>query len=176
VLAYLAHFEESRRTAPTSAAPPDSELVASLLSSPPEEGVGIERLLNVLDQAVDTGFDTSSPGFLSYIPTGGLYTSSLGSFLGAATNQYTGGSHASPGAVALEQSVVDWMTSLFGFSEGSGGVLFSGGLIANLTAVVTARSQLGEDFDDGVIYVSARSHHSIEKAPASPAFGHLMCA
>jgi hypothetical protein len=70
VLAYLDHFEESRRTAPTSAATPDSELVASLLASPPGEGVGIERLLNVLDQAVDTGFDTSSPGFLSCIPTG----------------------------------------------------------------------------------------------------------
>lgn len=43
-------------------------------------------------------------------------------------------------------------------------MLFSGGSIANLTAVVTARSQLGEDFDGGVIYASARSHHSIEKA------------
>jgi aromatic-L-amino-acid decarboxylase len=105
VLAYLDHFEESRRTAPTSVAPPDSELVASLLASPPEEGVGIERLLNVLDHAVDTGFDTSSLGFLSYIPTGGLYASSLGSFLGAGTNQYTGGSHASPGASHLSRAL-----------------------------------------------------------------------
>lgn len=40
----------------------------------------------------------------------------------------------------------------------------SGGSIANLTAVVTARSQLGEGFHDGVIYASERAHHSINKA------------
>ena len=164
VLKFLDRFEESRASAPATSPPADAALIEQLLAPPPEKGVAIEPLLNALDQAVDTGFDTSSPGFLSYIPTGGLYTSSLGSFLGAGTNRYTGGSHASPGAVAIEQSVIDWMISLFGLPDGSGGVLFSGGSIANLTAVVTARSRLGEYFDDGVLYTSARSHHSIEKA------------
>jgi aromatic-L-amino-acid decarboxylase len=164
VLDFLDRFEESRGAAPATSPPADAALIEQLLAPPSDEGVAIEPLLRLLDQAVDTGFDTSSPGFLSYIPTGGLYTSSLGSFLGAGTNQYTGGSHASPGAVAIEQSVIDWMISLFGLPEGSAGVLFSGGSIANLTAVVAARSRLGEDFDDGVLYTSVRSHHSIEKA------------
>ena len=164
VMEYLSQFEEDRSSAPALSAATDSGLIARLLAPPSEEGIAIGPLLSLLDQAVDTGFDTSSPGFLSYIPTGGLYTSSLGSFLGAGTNQYTGGSHASPGAVAIEQSVIDWMTGLFGLPEGSGGVLFSGGSIANLTAVVAARSKLGEDFSSGVLYTSERSHHSIDKA------------
>jgi len=164
VLDFLDRFEESRGAAPATSPPAEAALIEELLAPPSDGGVEIEPLLRLLDQAVDTGFDTSSPGFLSYIPTGGLYTSSLGSFLGAGTNQYTGGSHASPGAVAIEQSVIDWMTALFGLPEGSGGVLFSGGSIANLTAVVAARSRLGEDFGDGVLYTSVRSHHSIEKA------------
>ncbi|MBT6443767.1 MAG: hypothetical protein HOK58_02130 [Acidimicrobiaceae bacterium] len=56
------------------------------------------------------------------------------------------------------------MTSLFDLPESSGGVLVSGGSIANQIAVVTARSRFGEDFGNGVIYASTRSHHSIEKA------------
>jgi aromatic-L-amino-acid decarboxylase len=164
VLGFLDQFEQSRGEGPASSVQTNTELVEELLAPPTEDGVAIEHLLRLLDQAVATGFDTSSPGFLSYIPTGGLYTSSLGTFLGAGTNQYTGGSHASPGAVAMEQSVIEWMTSLFGLPQGSGGVLFSGGSIANLTAVVAARTRLGEDFGDGVLYTSTRSHHSIEKA------------
>lgn len=164
VLNFIDRFLKSRLDAPAVLPPTAPGLIDALLGSPPAEGVPIEELLSTFDAAIDTGFDTTSPGFLSYIPTGGLYTSALGSFLGAATNQYTGGQHAAPGAVAIEQSVIDWMTSLFGLPESSGGILLSGGSAANLTAVVTARDQMGDDFSEGVIYSSERSHHSIAKA------------
>lgn len=164
VLSYLDRYQADRPGSPASSVPPEPGLLSTLLASPTEDGVDIETLLDQIDKAADTGFDTSSASFLSYIPTGGLYTSALGTFLGAGTNQYTGGSHASPGAVAIEQSVINWMISLFGLPENSGGVLFSGGSIANLTAVVAARARLGEEFGNGVLYTSARSHHSIEKA------------
>jgi aromatic-L-amino-acid decarboxylase len=161
---FVERFLETRPTAPAILPAADPGLIDELLAPPPAEGVPIDEILATFATAIETGFDTTSPGFLSYIPTGGLYTSALGSFLGAATNQYTGGQHAAPGAVAIEQSVIDWMTSLFGLPEGSGGILLSGGSQANLTAVVTARERLGEDFNDGVIYTSERSHHSIAKA------------
>jgi aromatic-L-amino-acid decarboxylase len=164
VLSFVNQFLETRSIAPASLPPATPGLIAELLSPPPADGVPIDELLETFSAAMDTGFDTTAPGFLSYIPTGGLFTSALGSFLGAATNQYTGGQHAAPGAVAIEQSVIDWMTSLFGLPDGSGGILLSGGSQANLTAVVTARERLGEDFGDGIIYASERSHHSITKA------------
>jgi len=164
VVAFVDRFLESRSDAPAILPPADPDLIAALLAPPPARGSSIVELLATFTAAIETGFDTTSPGFLSYIPTGGLYTSALGSYLGAATNQYTGGQHAAPGAVAIEQSILDWMTLLFGLPESSGGILVSGGSQANLTAVVTARECMGEDFGDGMIYTSERSHHSIVKA------------
>jgi len=164
VVAFVHRFLETRPDSPATLPPASPDLIAALLAPPPAQGSSIDELLASFDAAIGTGFDTTSPGFLSYIPTGGLFTSALGSFLGAVTNQYTGGQHAAPGAVAIEQSVINWMTSLFGLPEGSGGILLSGGSVANLTAVVTAREQLGDNFSEGVIYTSERSHHSIVKA------------
>lgn len=110
VVEFVNRFLETRSNVPAILPPADPALIGELLGPPPDEGMSIEELLATYGAAINTGFDTTSPGFLSYIPTGGLYTSALGSFLGAATNQYTGGQHAAPGAVAMEQSVIDWMT------------------------------------------------------------------
>ncbi len=164
VLDHINGFIDQLDTSPASAAPIDPELMQELLTQPGEDGVELALLLERLGRATATGFDSASGRFMSFIPSGGIYTAALGSFLANALNRYTGGSHAAPGAVAIEESVVRWMTSLFGLPETSGGLLLSGGSIANLTAVVTARSQLGERFHDGVIYTSERAHHSIDKA------------
>ncbi|MGI9608302.1 MAG: pyridoxal phosphate-dependent decarboxylase family protein, partial [Acidimicrobiales bacterium] len=164
VLDFVDTWLEDRATEPATYDAPDVGLMEELLSPPSEQGREPGELLDAIDRATRTGFDSAGPGFLSYIPTGALYTAALGSLVGSATNQYTGGSHASPGTTAIEESVIRWMTELFGLPASAGGLLLSGGSIANLTAVVAARSRLGDDFADGVIYASTRAHHSIEKA------------
>ncbi|MFT7475484.1 MAG: aromatic-L-amino-acid decarboxylase [Verrucomicrobiales bacterium] len=163
VLDFLNDFVEERGSSPASWDSP-TDLPEAFSVGPPELGRDIEALLEVLKQATETGFDTAGPGFLSYIPSGGLYSAALGTFVASTINRYTGAAHASPGVTAIEQSVVDWMVKLFGLPTGAGGLLLSGGSIANLTAVVAARSRLGDRFDDGVIYTSDRAHHSITKA------------
>jgi|TARA_B100000315_G_scaffold251279_1_gene285780 Zn-dependent oligopeptidase len=46
-----------------------------------------------------------------------------------------------------------------GYPAGAGGFLTSGGSLATLTAVITARyTRLGEQFLDAVLYVSEQSH------------------
>ena len=164
VVGHVTRFLGGRTESPAVSPPTDPALIAELLEPPDEHGRPIGDLLEVFDRALDTGFDTASGKFLSYVPSGGLYAGALGAFLGAVTNPFTGASHAGEGPVAIEQSVIDWMAGLFGLPDGSGGVLLSGGSIANLTAMVTARTRLGEDFGAGVVYTSEWSHHSIEKA------------
>lgn len=164
VRAFVDGFESARSDADAVSSPMSESTRARLLSGPPERGADLESILAALAEAVDTGFDTAGPGFLSYIPTGALPSAALGAYVGAATNRYTGAPHASPGSVAIEQSVIQWMADLFGLPEGAGGVLLSGGSIANLTATVAARSQFGPDFSDGVVYTSAVAHHSVAKA------------
>ncbi len=164
VLEFLHRWIDERSGAPASWLEPDAALIGSLLSEPTEEGVPLDHLLEAIGQASDTGFDTAGGGMLSYIPSGGLYTAALGALVGGITNQYTGGAHASPGMTAIEESVIRWMVNLFGLPATGGGLLTSGGSIANQIAVVTARSRLGDDFRNGVVYCSERTHHSLEKA------------
>jgi aromatic-L-amino-acid decarboxylase len=104
---------------------------------------------------------------MGYIPGGGLYPAALGDFLADITNRYSGVSFASPGAAKMEQQLVRWMTGLVGYPETSGGDLTSGGSIANLTAIVTAREIMAvraRDVENSSVYVTADTHHCIDKS------------
>ena len=53
-----------------------------------------------------------------------------------------------PGLAQIEQNVIRWLCDLFGYPHEARGILTTGGSIANLSAVVTARHvKLGEDFE-----------------------------
>jgi aromatic-L-amino-acid decarboxylase len=65
----------------------------------------------------------------------------------------------------MEASVLRWLCNLFGMPRHSQGVLTPGGSMANLSALVTARTaKLGEQFLEGTMYVSEEVHHSIAKS------------
>lgn len=125
-------------------------------------------LLDMLETAVvHEGINAASGGLMGYIPGGGMYPSALGDFLADVTNRYSGVSFASPGAAKMEQQLVKWMTELVGYPESSGGDLTSGGSIANLTAIVTARETMGiraRDVENSCVYMTADAHHCVEKS------------
>ncbi len=133
-----------------------------------EKPVNIDQILNILQKGVDTtGINPASGGHLGYIPGGGIYLSSLGDYLAAVTNRYAGVYFASPGAVQLENSLIDWMAGLIGYPKNSGGNLTSGGSISNLIAIVTAREAFNikpNEIKRTVVYLTAQAHHSIEKS------------
>jgi aromatic-L-amino-acid decarboxylase len=64
----------------------------------------------------------------------------------------------------MEESVIRWMADLVGLPAEAGGILLSGGSLANQTAIATARARLGDGPADGTMYVSERVHHSVVKA------------
>jgi aromatic-L-amino-acid decarboxylase len=67
--------------------------------------------------------------------------------------------------------VIRWFCEMVGFPESAGGILTSGGSIANFTAVVAARKDLlPENFLQGILYTSSQTHHSVEKAAALAGF------
>lgn len=133
-----------------------------------EEGRPIEALLTALEEHVDTpGLNPASGGHLGYIPGGGLYPSALGDYLAAVTNRYAGVFFASPGAVRMGNLLLRWMADLIGYPAEAGGDLTSGGSIANLTAVVTAREARGVTsarVPGSVVYATEQVHHCVGKA------------
>lgn len=133
-----------------------------------EEPADVDETLQVLRTAVDApGLNPAAPGHMGYIPGGGVYASSLGDHLAAVTNRYAGIRFAGPGAVAMEEMCVEWMAELVGYPADAGGDLTSGGSIANLVGIVTAREARelrARDFHRAVVYLSGQTHHCVEKA------------
>ncbi|MEN8250649.1 MAG: aminotransferase class V-fold PLP-dependent enzyme [Bacteroidota bacterium] len=133
-----------------------------------EEGYDIDKLLKVVAKDVDgPGIQPASGGHLGYIPGGGVYPSALGDYLAAVANKYAGVYYASPGAVQLENQVIRWIAKMIGFPEPAHGNLTSGGSIANLIGIVTARDMKGISSDKikkSCIYLTKQAHHSLHKA------------
>jgi aromatic-L-amino-acid decarboxylase len=138
-----------------------------LRRSPPEEGGSFDDVFAEFRDAAARAYETCGPGYLPYIPGGGLYASALGQFLAMSVNRFPNLWEVAPGLVQIEQNVIRWLCDLFGYTESARGILTTGGSLANLSAIVTARHvKLGEDFLDGTYYVSEQAHASVPKAAA----------
>jgi len=142
---------------------------AGLLSAPiSERGIGLTTAIELLENdVVRPGGHPASPGHLAYIPGGGIYHSALGDFLAAVSNKYAGIFFTGPGPVRMENMLVRWSADLVGYPAGAGGNLASGGSIATLAALATARDAhglKGADFSRAVVYLTTQAHHCIEKA------------
>ncbi|WP_323756681.1 pyridoxal phosphate-dependent decarboxylase family protein [Roseivirga sp.] len=133
-----------------------------------EQNHPIENILPFIGERVDMpGLNPASGGHLGYIPGGGIYESALGDYLAAVSNRYAGVFYASPGAVRMENALIDWAGKLIGYTGRFGGNLTSGGSIANLIAISTAREAKklkGKDLESTVIYTTQQTHHSLQKA------------
>ncbi len=143
---------------------------AGILEYPIREEPGsMEHLLELFqDEVVLPGLNPASGAHLGYIPGGGVYPSALADYLADVTNRYSGVFFSNPGTVRLENMMIRWMGSIVGFPiEKIAGNLTSGGSIANLIALVTARDHFGlkaKDFERSVIYTTGQVHHCINKA------------
>lgn len=141
-------------------------LARSLVEPLPEDGTPYSELLAFLfDRAIPKSFNSASPGYLAYIPGGGLFHAAVADLIADSVNRYTGLFAAAPALVQLEANVLRWFASLAGYPETARGLLLSGGSLANLVAVITARRvRLPEDFLGGVLYASDQTHHCVAKA------------
>jgi aromatic-L-amino-acid/L-tryptophan decarboxylase len=140
-------------------------LVASFREAVPEVGRDIETLLARLGPAVGKSYNAAGPGYLAYIPGGGIYAAALADFIACAVNRYVGVAAAAPVLAQIEETVLRWLADLMGYPAAAGGVLTSGGSLSNLGAIVTAREALlGDDLLRGRLYVSEDTHHCVAKA------------
>ncbi|MEJ2239753.1 MAG: aminotransferase class I/II-fold pyridoxal phosphate-dependent enzyme [Gemmatimonadales bacterium] len=143
-----------------------AELARSLVEPLPEEGAALADVLDlVFERAVPKSFNTAGPGYLAYIPGGGIPHSAVADLIADCVNRYVGVWLAAPGLAQLEANVVRWLCQIMGYGSDSLGFLTSGGSLANFSALVTARRKhLPDDFLNGTLYASDQAHHSIQKA------------
>lgn len=174
VVEYCEDFYRRLSDAPTYRA--DKSGARELRSHPiGEEPEPLATVLDLVRRAVDTpGLSPPAAGHMGYIPGGGIYAAALGDYLAAVTNRYSGVRFACPGAVEMEEAALAWMAGLVGYGEGWGGNLTSGGSVANLIAVVTAREAHGlaaRDYERAVVYTTAHAHHCIDRGLRTAGMG-----
>lgn len=132
------------------------------------ESKSLPKILDsFFEQVVPLSLNTASGGYLGYIPGGGIFLSALADFLALATNRYAGVNFTAPLLSQMEVTIIKWLGSLVGYDQKTcGGVLTSGGSMANLTALIVARDHKlkDDDFFRGVLYGSEQTHLSIWKA------------
>ena len=161
----VAHIESLPRQ-PAAVTEGGAALARSLAQSMPATGRPWPELLDLLfERVIPVSFNTAGPGYLAYIPGGGLPQTAVADLISGATNRYVGVFAAAPGLAQIEANVVRWFCEMVGYPSASGGILTTGGSLSNFSALVTARRErLPENFLSGVLYASDQTHHSVQKA------------
>ena len=143
------------------------EMDSIFLEEAPEEGKKAEEVLDfVLENVMANSTLLSHPKAFSFVPGPSNYVSVMADALATGFNIFSGGWATSPAAAELEIISIQWLLKIFGFPPKKGGGIFtSGGSMANLTALATARNiKCGKDFSKAVIYLSDQAHSSNIKA------------
>ena len=156
----------------------DHDQLSELFATPfPELGIGVESLFREIEEKVLPNCTTvAHRRFLAYVlgPPNGI--APYAEAVAAALNQNCNFWQLSPAASVIERKVVSWLGSLFGFPESGGGILTSGGSMANLVGLSVAmhekapidlrKAGLSALASPLVVYTSAEAHRSVEKGAA----------
>ena len=142
----------------------------------PEHGTDPAALLTqTARQLFDYSLFNAHPRFFGYITAPPAPIGMLGDFLASALNPNVGSSALSPAATEVEAQTVRWIAELIGFPAGGGGLLVSGGNMANIVCLLAARAaavpwdirakgMTGGQGRQLVVYTSTETHTWIQKA------------
>jgi aromatic-L-amino-acid/L-tryptophan decarboxylase len=115
------------------------------------------------------------PRFFGYITSSPAHIGMLGDLLAAAINPNCGSWTLGPLATEIESQTLRWIAELIGYPATAGGVLVSGGNVANFTCFLAARARVAdwdvrgsgltaENAKRLVVYTSAETHTWVQKA------------
>lgn len=162
----LLRWFETLEDQPSHAAEGAPERIPAFREPLPESGRPIDGILDrLLEDAIPWSFNTAGPGYLAYVPGGGLPSAAVAELFAGITNRYAGVGAAAPVAVEIETQVLRWLCELMGMPQGALGVMTTGGSLSNFIGAVTARhDRLGEDLAGACAYASPEIHHCMTKA------------
>jgi glutamate/tyrosine decarboxylase-like PLP-dependent enzyme len=140
----------------------------------PEQGEEADVLLkNTAGLLFEHSLFNGHPGFYGYITSSAAPIGMLAELLAAAVNANVGAWKLSPMATEIEAQTIRWLAQFIGYPADCGGLLLSGGNMANLTCFLAARAaKAGWDVrKQGVAggppllaYASTETHTWIQKA------------
>jgi glutamate/tyrosine decarboxylase-like PLP-dependent enzyme len=104
------------------------------------------------------------PRFYAFVPGPGSFVGAMADALASGFNVFAGHWLAASGPGAVELQTIELLRKACGFPEGGGGLFLSGGSMANLSGLATARAvKLGGPDPRAMIYLSDQAHSSVAK-------------
>ena len=145
-------------------------------------GLQGEALARFMERYLKTIINLHQPGYMGHQVAVPHHAAALGALVDGLTNNPMAIYEMGPGAAAIEYFVINWMLEKVGWPPAplepdqqtlgafGGGVLTHGGSLANLTALIAARTAVRPDaWRDGnpgdlALIAPANNHYSIERA------------
>ena len=139
----------------------DLALLTAQLGGPiPRQGSPIsESLATLADIALANQQHGDHPRYFARVPGPSSYPAILGEWLATGMASVASSWGGGSGPSTLENITCGWLRDALGLAPSCEGVLLSGGSMANITAVITARHHTGS----GIIYLSDQTHSSIKR-------------
>lgn len=140
-----------------------AELESRLREAPPARGTSFEQVLTQLEEDVlSKAMWTNHPRHFAWVPGPSNFVGALGDAIASAYNMCPGTWLESSGPSQIEVIALDWIRDWCGLPAGAGGIFVSGGSMANLTAIATARRiKLDDRLSGAVVYCSEQVHSSV---------------
>jgi len=158
------------------------EVKARLPASPPARGESFDAIQRDIDTVVMPGITHwQHPRFFGYFPSNGLLATVLGDFLSTGLGIIGLAWQSSPALTEVEEVATDWMRQMLGLSDTWRGVIQDTASTSTLVALMCARERstqyganrggLQAERAPLIVYTTAHSHSSVEKAALLAGFG-----
>jgi aromatic-L-amino-acid decarboxylase len=182
VVDWVADYRERVATLPVMSRVTPGAIKAQLAATPPQVAEDFEAVLRDLDRVILPGLSHwQHPRFFGYFPSNGELSSVLGDYLSTGLGVLGLSWQSSPALTEVEEVVTDWMRQMVGLSDAWSGVIQDTASSCTLVALLCARERssgfslvregLQAEAAPLVVYVSAHSHSSVEKAALLAGFG-----
>lgn len=165
----------------TTKAQPGS-IKAGLPASPPQQAESLDNLLGDIERLIMPGISHwQHPRFFAYFPSNSLLAGVLGDYLATGLGVLGLSWQSSPALTELEEVATDWLRQMLGLGDAWQGVIQDTASSATLIALLCARERatdhgaarggLQAEAQPLIVYGSAQSHSSVDKAALLAGFG-----
>jgi aromatic-L-amino-acid decarboxylase len=179
---WIADYRIRAETFPVMARTEPGDVKKQLPLEPPRSPEPFDAIVADLDAIIVPGLSHwQHPRFFGYFPSNGLLSSVLGDYVSTGLGVLGLAWQSSPALTELEEVVTDWMRQMLGLSPEWSGVIEDTASTSTLVALMCAREKttdyslgrggLQDEARPLVVYTSAHSHSSVDKAALLAGFG-----
>jgi aromatic-L-amino-acid decarboxylase len=182
VVDWIADYRTRLETLPVMSKTAPGDIQSQLPATPPENAESFDAILADLDRVVLPGLTLwQHPRFFGYFPANSMLASVLGDYVSTGLGVLGLAWQSSPALTEVEEVTTGWLRQMVGLSAAWSGVIQDTASTSTLVALLSARERatgyclarggLQAEGKPLVVYASAHSHSSVDKAALLAGFG-----